>query len=98
MKAYNPIPVDTSLVELPAELMEIQEKLAKNTHDTWAAHRFADGWRYGPERNDQEKLHPCLVPYEDLSETEKEYDRNTATETLKLVIALGFEIRNISKG
>lgn len=97
MKAYNPIPVDTSLIELPAEIMEIQEKLAKNTHDTWAAQRFADGWRYGPERNDQEKLHPCLVPYEELSETEKEYDRNTATETLKLIIALGFEIRNISQ-
>lgn len=97
MKAYNPIPVDTSSIELPAEIMEIQEKLAKNTHDTWAAQRFADGWQYGPERNDQEKLHPCLVPYEDLSETEKEYDRNTATETLKLIIALGFEIRNISK-
>ena len=98
MKVYNPSPVDTSLIELPAEIIEIQEKLAKNTHDTWAAQRFADGWRYGPERNDQEKLHPCLVPYEELSETEKEYDRNTATETLKLIIALGFEIRNISNG
>lgn len=95
MKAYDPIPVDTSLIELPAEIMEIQEKLAKNTHDTWAAQRFADGWQYGPERNDQEKLHPCLVPYKDLSETEKEYDRNTATETLKLIIALGFEIRKV---
>lgn len=95
MKSYNPTPIDTSLIELPADIIEIQEKLAKNTHDTWAAQRFADGWRYGPERNDQEKLHPCLVPYEDLPESEKEYDRNTATETLKLIIALGFEIRRV---
>ena len=96
MKVYNPSPIDTSLIELPAEIIEIQEKLAKNTHDTWAAQRFADGWRYGAQRNDLEKLHPCLVPYEDLSEAEKEYDRNTATETLKLIIALGFEIRKTS--
>ena len=93
MKGYIPKPVDTSGVTLPQEILDIQEKLAKNTHETWAAQRLADGWKQGAERNDQEKIHPCLIPYEELSETEKNYDRNTAMETLKLIIALGYEIR-----
>lgn len=93
MKAYHPTPIDTSMIELPQEIIDIRELLAKNTHDIWAAQRYAEGWQYGPERNDQKKLHPCLVPYEDLSEAEKRYDRNTATETLKLIMACGFEIR-----
>ena len=93
MNGYIPKPVDTSGITLPQEILDIQEKLAKNTHETWAAQRLADGWKQGAERNDQEKIHPCLIPYEELSETEKNYDRNTAMETLKLIIALGYEIR-----
>lgn len=92
MNGYIPKPVDTSGVTLPQEILDIREKLAKNTHETWAAQRLADGWKQGAERNDQEKIHPCLIPYEELSETEKNYDRNTAMETLKLIIALGYEI------
>lgn len=93
MKIYEPKPIDTSMITLPQEILDIGEKLAKNTHDTWAAQRIAEGWRYGIERNDQKKHHPCLVDYEDLPESEKEYDRNTAIETIKLIIAMGFEIR-----
>ena len=93
MDRYIPKPVDTSGITLPKEIVDIGEKLAKNTHETWAAQRLADGWTYGAERNDQAKIHPCLIPYEELSETEKTYDRNTAMETLKLIIALGYEIR-----
>ena len=53
---------------------------------------MAQGWSYGEERNDAEKKHPCLVPYEDLSEEEKAYDRNTSQETIKLILKLGFNI------
>lgn len=55
--------------------------------------RIAQGWRFGPERNDARKEHPCLIPYEELPEEERTYDRQTALETLKLIEHLGFEIR-----
>lgn len=66
--------------------------MARNVHEVWAEARVREGWSYGPERNDQFKTHPCLVPYEALPESEKEYDRNTAISTLKLIMKLGFKI------
>ena len=92
MKQYNPQPLDTSDIKLSADLQELTELLAKNTHDIWAQRRLAQGWKYGAERNDKRKEHPCLVPYEELPESEKEYDRNTAMETLKVIQKLGFKI------
>ena len=89
---YIPQPIDTRNVVLPEELNELAEMIAKNVHEVWSAGRMKDGWTYGKERNDAEKKHPCLVPYEDLTETEKEYDRNTSQETLKLIMKLGFNI------
>jgi len=89
MKRYIPQPLDTSEIELPVELLELTELLVKNTHEVWATQRLAQGWKYGAERNDAEKLHPCIVPYEELPESEKEYDRNTAMETLKVIKKLG---------
>lgn len=89
---YIPKPIDTSGVELPQDLINLGEQIAKNVHDVWAAGRIKDGWTYGPVRNDANRLHPCLVPYEELSEEEKEYDRNTAQETLRLIVKLGFTI------
>ena len=89
---YSPEPLDTSRVELSADLLELTEVLAKNTHEVWATQRLAEGWKYGPERNDVEKLHPCLVAYEDLPENERDYDRNTAMEALKVIRKLGFKI------
>ncbi len=89
---YKPAPRDTSGIRLPRELVELTELLARNTHENWARRRIADGWRYGTERNDEKKEHPSLVPYEDLSESEKEYDRTTAMETLKTIVALGYRI------
>jgi len=89
---YTPKSLDTSGVKLSADLLELTELLAKNTHDIWAQQRLADGWKYGTERNDKKKEHPDLVPYENLPESEKEYDRNTAIETLKAIKKLGFKI------
>lgn len=66
--------------------------MAKNVHEVWAAGRIADGWTYGVERDDVHKTHPCLVPYEDLPESEKEYDRRTSVETLKFILAQGFAV------
>jgi hypothetical protein len=89
---YTPAPIDTSCIELPDDLMELLEFLAKNTHETWASQRISEGWKYGTVRNDAKKEHPCLIPYEDLPESEKEYDRITAMGTLKVVIGLGYRI------
>ncbi len=92
MNNYIPNPIDTSQVVLNEKLLELTELLAKNTHEVWAKQRISEGWQYGKERNDEQKKHPCLVPYEELPEAEKEYDRNTAMETLKVIRMLGFEI------
>jgi hypothetical protein len=90
--AYHPKPRDTSGVRLPKEISALTEELAKNTHENWAKQRMAEGWRHGPRRDDAKKEHPSLVPYEDLSESEKEYDRTTAMETVKAILALGYRI------
>ena len=90
--SYEPQPIDTSSVSLTPEIRELRELLAENAHDHWALQRMADGWTYGPQRDDDEKRHPCLVPYEELPESEKEYDRNAAIETLKAILALGYRI------
>ena len=91
-KKYMPKPIDTSSVELPEELKVLAEKLAKNVHEDWSQTRMKQGWKYGKQRDDEKKLHPCLVEYEELSEEEKDYDRNTSVETIKLILKLGFNI------
>lgn len=89
---YIPKPVDTSAIKLPDDLTALTEQIAENVHDIWAQGRIADGWTYGEKRDDESKKTPCLVPYSELTEAEKEYDRNTAIETLKLIVALGYKI------
>ncbi len=91
-KEYTPKPIDTSNVELSDEILELSEKIAENVHEVWSAGRIADGWRYGEDRNDELKTHPSLVPYSELSEEEKDYDRRTSQETLKVMLLLGYEI------
>ena len=92
MKKYVPNPVDTTDVKLPMELESLVEEMAKNVHEVWAQTRISQGWSFGEERNDAAKKHPCLVPYEELSEEEKTYDRNTSVQTLKLTLKFGFKI------
>lgn len=89
---YIPQPIDTSNVELPKELNVLVEAMAKNVHEVWAQTRISQGWSYGSERNDELKQHPCLIPYEELPEEEREYDRNTAISTLKFIVANGYKI------
>lgn len=89
---YKPQPVDTSKVVLPEDLNALVELIAKNVHEVWSLERIKEGWTYGPVRDDIKKTTPCLVPYEELPESEKEYDRKTAFETLKLVVKLGYKI------
>lgn len=89
---WQPRPLDTNGVRLPSEIVQLVELLAENAHDTWARRRLQDGWRYGPMRNDEAKTHPMLVPYEELPESEKEYDRDVAVHTLKAIVKLGYRV------
>ena len=90
---YTPKPIDISDQKLPEELLELTERIAENAHDFWALGRIREGWTHGPTRDDSLKTHPDLVPYDELPEGEKEYDRTTAMSTLKLIQKLGYEIR-----
>ncbi len=92
-KDYTPHPIDTSDIELSEDLKQLIEMMARNVHEIWSMGRINDGWVYGPERNDALKQHPCLVDYDELPEREKAYDRNSAVETLKLILKLGWKIR-----
>lgn len=92
MSTYEPHPIDTSFLQLSGDLTDLTERIAENVHDVWAAGRIAQGWTYGETRNDELKQTPCLVPYDELPESEKEYDRNTALETLRLILVLGYRI------
>jgi hypothetical protein len=87
---YSPKPIDASKVEVPSELLDLAESLARNVHENWALKRIKQGWKLGHERNDAKKEHPCLIPYDELPEEEKDYDRNTAMETLKVILGLGY--------
>lgn len=89
---YEPLPEDISDVVLPKELEELTEIIAKNVHEVWSQGRIDDGWVYGEERDTEKKTTPCLVPYEELSEEEKDFDRRTAMNTLKFIIKAGFKI------
>ena len=91
-ETYIPQPLDVSDVKLPEELEQLVEEMSKNVHEVWSETRIKQGWKYGSQRSDELKTHPCLIPYEDLPEEEKEYDRNTSIGTLKLIMKLGFKI------
>jgi class 3 adenylate cyclase/tetratricopeptide (TPR) repeat protein len=89
---YKPAPFDASKIILSPEISELREMLARNAHENWAQLRMTDGWRYGLARDDARKEHPGLIPFEQLPESEREYDRQTALETIKTLLALGYTI------
>jgi hypothetical protein len=89
---YIPNPIDTARIQLSEDVMELIEHIAKNNHECWAKQRISEGWKFGEKRNDKVKEHPDLIPYEELPESEKDYDRKTAIEIFKMAIFLGYQI------
>lgn len=89
---YTPKPIDTSDIKLPEELLALTERIAANVHDVWACGRISEGWVFGEVKDPAKKTTPLLVPYDELPESEKEYDRKTALETLKVVLSLNYSI------
>ena len=92
MKTYTPKPIDLSDVELTEDLNELREAIAENAHDVWAVERQVQGWTYGPQRDDMKKETPCMVAYSQLPDSEKQFDRDMAMNTLKLVKKLGYDL------
>ncbi len=90
--SYNPLPIVVDDIELDEDLLELREAIAENAHDVWARQRMNEGWTYGPQRDDEKMHHPDLIPYAQLTECEKEYDRQMAFNTIKLVIKLGYDL------
>lgn len=89
---YTPKPIDTKNITLPKELLDLTEEIAENVHDVWAQGRISEGWTYDEVKDPEKKTTPLLVPYGELPDSEKAYDRNTALETLKLIVHLGYSI------
>lgn len=94
---YKPNPIDTSHIQLPNEILEVAETLAKNTHEVWAKGKLDEGYSFGPETSAEAKTHKNLVPYEELSDEDKAYDVTTSLETIKVLIKLGFTIERTEK-
>ena len=90
--SYTPKPIDTSTIQLKEGILELTERLAENAHDVRARQRLADGWTYGPERDDAAKNYPCLVQCHELPDSENGNDRHKAVETIKGIMALGYTI------
>lgn len=90
---YKPHPINLDAIQLTDDLIELREAIAENAHEVWAAARKKEGWTYGKERDDANKKHPDLIPYSSLPDSEKEYDRLMALDTIKLVMKLGWELR-----
>ncbi|HEY7441757.1 MAG TPA: RyR domain-containing protein [Vicinamibacterales bacterium] len=90
--SYQPKPIDTSGVTLSGDISWLTERLAEHVHDVWAQERLRLGWTHGAHQDDGKRQHPCLVPYAQLPDSEKQLDRNTAIETLKAIVALGYRI------
>jgi hypothetical protein len=84
--------IDTSNVQLDSGITALTEVLARHIHHVWVRERGINGWVYGPKRNDDRREHPCMVSYERLPESEREYDRRMALEALRAMIALGYRI------
>lgn len=89
--SYEPKPIWFDQ-PMPESITKHMEWIGEQIHDQWAANRIREGWEYGAQYDGEKKKHPCLIPYEQLSENEKEYDRVTATQTIQLLLYAGFQI------
>lgn len=89
---YIPHPINLDDVIVEDELIELREAIAENAHEVWAEARKNEGWTYGSVRDDEKKQHPDMLPYNLLPDSEKEYDRLMAMNTIKLLKKLGWKL------
>uniref|UniRef100_H3CF57 Ryanodine receptor 3 n=1 Tax=Tetraodon nigroviridis TaxID=99883 RepID=H3CF57_TETNG len=94
--SFIPTPVDTSQVVLPPHLDDVRNKLAENIHELWGMNKIELGWTYGKIRDDNKRQHPCLVDFSKLPETERNYNLQMSSETLKTLLALGCHVAQVN--
>ncbi len=89
---YIPSPLDTSKIKLSEDILQLTDFYAENAHEVWAEEKMAQGWTHGPKLDEEKKEHPMLVPFKELPENEKRYDRNVAQENIKAILSTGYRI------
>ncbi|KAJ8269879.1 hypothetical protein GJAV_G00107820 [Gymnothorax javanicus] len=94
--SFIPIPVETSQIVVPPHLEAVRDKLAENIHELWGKNKIELGWSYGKIRDDNKRQHPCLVDFSKLPETERNYNSQMSTETLKTLLALGCHVVQVN--
>ncbi|XP_040017271.2 ryanodine receptor 3 isoform X1 [Gasterosteus aculeatus] len=93
--SFVPTPVDTSQIVLPPHLDNVRDKLAENIHELWGMNKIELGWTFGKVRDDNKRQHPCLVDFGKLPETERNYNVQMSSETLKTLLALGCHVAQV---
>ena len=76
---------------------ETLERLAEASHIVWMEGKIRDGWKYGQVTDKERKIHNCLLPYNQLSELDKESDRDLVRGIPKILAAAGYKIIGIDK-
>ncbi|KAM8737292.1 ryanodine receptor 3 isoform 4-T4 [Acanthopagrus schlegelii] len=94
--SFIPTPVETGQIVMPLHLEKVRDKLAENIHELWGMNKIELGWSYGKIRDDNKRQHPCLVDFSKLPETEKNYNLQMSTETLKTLLALGCRVVQVN--
>jgi hypothetical protein len=86
---------EAELFEFTPEEVEI---LGRMEHDRWMDDLRKRGWRYAPGKKDPaKKTHPCLVPWEQLSDEVKDYDRNFIRELPKILAEVDLQVYRANK-
>ena len=89
---YVPNPINVDDIVLPEKIAELTEYIAENTHEEWAKQRFKEGWTFAPKTNKKLKQSFDLIPYCELLDSEKEYDRKMAMNTLRVLYKIGYRL------
>jgi len=87
LKEIKRVEVDTIVKEIDVETLE---KLAEAAHKVWMEGKLRDGWKYGPVTDKTSKTHNCLVPYNELTEADKESDRDMVRGIPRILAAAGY--------
>jgi ryanodine receptor 2 len=97
VSSYVPrcIPLDT--MEVPKAALPLVAVVAKTMHESWFGTRERLGWVHGLEFNAALKMHPDLLPFEELSEDVQEGHEAAAAETIKLLVSAGYRIEEEKK-